>query len=85
MSTRTRAAEQADLLAFDIGTVQSLVQRAPVARAALQAIHFDLLVQEVERRGWRVCMNSACGVGVPVVFPPMGDEDLPFDGSDQRP
>ena len=52
------------------------ISRSPAAeltdthRRLLTTIHFDLLVQEVERRGWRVCMNSACGLGVPAVFPP---------------
>ncbi len=54
-------------------------------RALLKIMAWDLVVQEVERRGWRVCVASSCRYDrLPDGYPPYADDDLPFDGEDRR-
>ena len=50
-------------------------------RPLLRMLSFDLLVQEVERRGWRVCVAPQCRYDVlPAAYPPMGDGDVEMPG-----
>jgi hypothetical protein len=51
-------------------------------RDFLRAISFDLLIQEVERRGHQVCLHQICRFSrdrLPTGWPPLADGDLPFD------
>lgn len=69
-------------LAFDIGTVQSMLTDAAIARAALTFISLDLIVQECARRGHQVCLHTICRLrrdALPVGYPPLADDDLPFN------
>jgi hypothetical protein len=55
-------------------------------RDFLRGIHFDLLIQEVERRGHQVCLHTICRFSrdrLPTGWPPLADEEgLPFDASE---
>jgi hypothetical protein len=60
--------------------------RAAEHRALLRTIPMDLLEQEIYRRGRIVCVASRCRYGdrLPPGYPPLADDDVPFDGKDTR-
>ncbi len=70
------------------------VSRSPAAELAdlhrqlLRTVDWDLIVQECARRGHQVCLHQICRFSTdrpPSGYPPLGDDDLPFDaGKDTR-
>lgn len=74
--------EQAEELAWNIGTAYDLLTNVHAARAALTFVSLDLIVQECARRGHQVCLHTICRLrrdALPVGYPPLADDDLPFN------
>lgn len=75
--------EQAEELAWNIGTAYDLLTNVQVARAALTFVSLDLIVQECARRGHQVCLHQICRLTKRQVTAwhdePLTEETLPFD------
>jgi hypothetical protein len=62
-----------------------------IRRAQLADMDDSTLLAECERRGWTIYWDRPSGrmrIGaadvLPAGYPPLADEDVPFDGSDRR-